>query len=152
MPTRTKGTSAERFKEVSLAYEVLKDPERRARYDRYGAEGVFGPGPAEPPVIRSEAAWATCSTPSSTAWAGAAAGAAAAAPGPMPGPDAEMVLRLTFREAVFGVARQVEVEHPGALRHAARARGPNRARRRSAAPSARGRASCGGCASRSSVR
>ena len=41
----------------------------------------------------------------------------------MPGPDAEMVLRLSFREAVFGVARQVDVETPGPLRHAARARG-----------------------------
>ena len=30
----------------------------------------------------------------------------------MPGPDAEMVLRLAFREAVFGVARQVDVETP----------------------------------------
>ena len=25
-----------RFKEVTVAYEVLRDPDRRARYDRYG--------------------------------------------------------------------------------------------------------------------
>jgi molecular chaperone DnaJ len=30
----------------------------------------------------------------------------------MPGPDAEMMVRLTFREAVFGVQREVEVETP----------------------------------------
>ena len=32
----------EHFKEISLAYEVLRDPERRARYDRFGHAGVFG--------------------------------------------------------------------------------------------------------------
>ncbi len=34
----------EKFKEITEAYEVLRDPEARARYDRYGHAGVSGGG------------------------------------------------------------------------------------------------------------
>ena len=34
----------EQFKQLALAYEVLKDPEKRARYDQFGIEGLRGTG------------------------------------------------------------------------------------------------------------
>ena len=36
--------TAERFKEVARAYQVLSDPDQRARYDRFGEAGVRGAG------------------------------------------------------------------------------------------------------------
>ena len=45
-PDRNQGSkeAEERFKEVTQAYEVLRDPDKRAVYDRYGEQGLKGRG------------------------------------------------------------------------------------------------------------
>ena len=104
--------SGEHFKEISLAYEVLSDPERRARYDRFGPAGVFG----------NAAGGGASGDPFGGGLGdlfdaffngmGGAQQGRGRRTGPMPGPDAELVVELTFREAVFGVQRQVDVTTP----------------------------------------
>jgi molecular chaperone DnaJ len=102
----------EHFKEISLAYEVLRDPERRARYDRFGHAGVFGQaaggGGAGDPF--GAGGLGDLFDAFFNGMGGAQAGRRRT--GPVPGPDAELMVELSFREAVFGVERQVEVTVP----------------------------------------
>jgi len=102
----------EHFKEISLAYEVLRDPERRARYDRFGHAGVFGQsagngGGGDP---FGTGGLGDLFDAFFNGMGGAQAGRRRT--GPVPGPDAELVVELAFREAVFGVERQVDVTVP----------------------------------------
>jgi len=95
-----------RVKEVSLAYEVLRDPERRARYDRFGPEGVFGQGPGGM-TFDFEAGLSDIFE----AFFGSM-GSRGGRRGPMPGSDAEIGLRLSFVEAAFGADKEISVRLP----------------------------------------
>lgn len=50
----TKVEAEERFKEISRAYSVLSNPEKRAAYDRYGEEGINGSGGSGPDIDPSD--------------------------------------------------------------------------------------------------
>jgi molecular chaperone DnaJ len=97
-----------RFKQVTVAYEVLRDPDRRARYDRYGAEGVFGAQPGGMGGFDFEGGLSDIFE----AFFGQMTGAGVRRRGPQAGADAEVRLGLEFSEAVFGCRKEIAVRLP----------------------------------------
>ena len=92
-----------RFKEVSQAYEILSDPDRRANYDRFGSDGgggnSFGAGSVQDIFDM---------------FFGGMGGRPGQRRGPQPGPDAEISLEITLDEAAFGATREVAITLPQA--------------------------------------
>ena len=93
-----------RFKEISEAYAVLADPEARARYDRFGHDGLRGGmgGPA----FDFDLSDIFESFFGGNPFGG---GRSRRRSGPPRGDDHETVVDIDFDEAVFGVDRPIEV-------------------------------------------
>ena len=91
----------ERFKEINEAYAVLSDPEKRARYDRYGHRGVegMGGGGPEPDIVDLMDLFADLL---------GGFGGRSRRPRPRKGRNIQISVTLTFEEAVFGTEKEVE--------------------------------------------
>lgn len=97
----------ERFKELAEAYEVLKDPEKRERYDRFGHAGVGAGQPGGPEDIFS--GFGGFSDIFEAFFGGA--GPRQRRRGPERGADLKLDLEIEFHEAFQGVDRTLEIHH-----------------------------------------
>ncbi len=93
-----------RFKEVTEAYEVLNDSERRQMYDRFGHAGVQNGGPGMGGFESGPFGFGIDSL-----FENLFGGARTARRGPRRGADMRYHMVLEFEEAIFGVEKEIEV-------------------------------------------
>jgi molecular chaperone DnaJ len=99
----------EQFKKVTLAYEVLRDPERRQRYDTFGPEGLRGTGAAGGDPF---ADFGLGDIFEAFFGSGFGGGSRRGPAGPVGGADLELIADLDFVDAVFGTKHEVTVRAP----------------------------------------
>ena len=111
-PDVNKDPGAEdKFKEIGRAYEVLSDPQTRARYDQFGEAGLGGGGGM--PDMGDMGGFADLFETFFSGFGGGMGGAASQQRrrGPRQGDDLRYDLNISFSEAVFGVEKEIQLRH-----------------------------------------
>ncbi len=106
----------EHFKELTEAYAVLGDPQKRARYDQFGPEGVGGgPGPfgADPSIFNDVFGGAGglggLESLFEQFFGAGVFGGAASSNGPRAGANQGYELQIEFEEAAFGTEVKIRL-------------------------------------------
>src|SRR5215510_8978535 len=92
----------EKFKEINEAYGVLSDSDKRARYDRFGKEGLGGMGGFHDYTVDFNDIFEDL-----FGGFGFSTGRRSRK-SPRRGRDLQMQVTLTFEEAVFGIEKEIE--------------------------------------------
>jgi len=109
-PDRNNGSkeAEERFKEITEAYDVLRDPQKRAAYDRYGEAGLRGGGSGFHHVDLSEALGIFMRDFGGVGgFEELFGGGRSASNGPRSGPEVKVTIPLTLAEVSTGVEKKV---------------------------------------------
>ncbi|UCC51358.1 MAG: molecular chaperone DnaJ [Anaerolineaceae bacterium] len=101
--------AGERFKEISEAYEILSDDQKRSAYDRFGHAGVNNGGAG---FSGFGSDFGSVADIFEEFFGGAFGGRRRERRGPRRGADLRYDLTISFEEAVFGVEREIEVTRP----------------------------------------